>query len=289
MTTLRGKIAVVTGGTDGIGAATALRLCREGAKVIVVGRSPEKAARLVARADTSNGGSLRPVPADFSLMRNVVETVEQLAGSVDHIDVLVHAVGILLPRTEHTVEGIEKDLAVSYLSRFAYLEEAHRHGLLSRDTRLVNISASSPRVPSYARMEFQPLSEVRARVGMRSHGQAQLANDLLTIQAPHRYGLTAVGYGPGSVRTQIRREVPGPIRTLMSPFFLLTTRDADDVARQLFGIIGDPDLPTAAASWFTKNGSFEPAPFITDTRRQGHLRAASLTLLREALTAELTP
>ena len=221
--------------------------------------------------------------ADFSLMKNVVVAVEQLADAVEHIDILVHAVGVLLPRTEHTSEGIEKDFAISYLARFAFLEEASKRGLVDGETRMINISASGPKVPSYAQLEFQPLSEVQARVGMKSHGQAQLANDLLTIQSPARYGLTAIGYGPGSVRTQIRREVPGAIQRLMAPFFMFTTRDPQDVADQLVEILTDPSLPNDRASWFNKKGRFAPAPFITDTRRQTDLLNASLALLRQAL------
>lgn len=286
MNDLRGKIAVVTGGTDGIGAATALALSAAGAQVTVFGRSAEKAERVTAQATTAGGGSLRAMPADFSLMKNVVETVDHLADAVEHIDIVVHAVGVLLPRTEHTSEGIEKDFAISYLARFAFLEQANTRGLLHQGTRMINISAAGPKVPPYARVEFQPLSEVQARVGMKSHGQAQLANDLLTIQSPERYGLIAVGYGPGSVRTQIRREVPRAIQKVMTPFFMFTTRDPHDVAAQLVHILTDPSLPKDHASWFNKKGRFAPAPFIEDTRRQRDLLTTSLALLRHALSGE---
>jgi NAD(P)-dependent dehydrogenase (short-subunit alcohol dehydrogenase family) len=222
---LAGRTAVVTGGTDGIGAATALRLYRQGAHVTIIGRSQAKADALTARAAAEAGrGSLRAVVADLSEMATVEATVNRLAGDTPAIDVLVHAVGILLPRTEHTVEGMEKDFAVGYLSRFVFLEAAARHHLLHPGTRMINIAASSPKIPSFARMEFTDLAEVQARVGMRSHGQAQLANDLLTAQAPVRYGISAVGYGPGSVNTNIRREVPALIRAIMKPFFALVTR-----------------------------------------------------------------
>ena len=120
-------------------------------------------------------------------------------------------------------------------------------------TTLVNIAASSPKTPRLARLDFDSIDEVRARTGMKSHGQAQLANDLLTAAAPPRYGITAVGYGPGVVRTQIRREVSPMLRGLMAPFFARSTRSPDDVAAQILSIL-DADLAEGSVTWFDKRG-----------------------------------
>jgi NAD(P)-dependent dehydrogenase (short-subunit alcohol dehydrogenase family) len=279
-----GKSAVVTGGTDGIGAATALHLYRHGAHVTVIGRSAAKADALVSRAAATPGpGSLRAVVADFSRMATVEATVERTAREITGIDLLVHAVGILITRTEHTDEGIEKDFAVSYLSRFVFLEAAARHHLLHRRTRMINIAASAPKVPSYARMEFTDLAEVESRVGMRGHGQAQLANDLLTAQAPGRYGITAIGYGPGAVDTSIRREIPAVVRAVMKPFFAGVTRTPDQVAVQLAGILADPALPGGGPHFYTRKGRFPAADFIADPARQEDLLRVSTALARKAL------
>ncbi len=288
MIDLASRTAVVTGGTDGIGAATALRLYRQGAHVTIIGRSQAKADALTAQASAEPGrGSLRAVVADFSEMATVQATVDRLTRNTPAIDVLVHAVGILLPRTEHTVEGIEKDFAVGYLSRFVFLEAAARHHLLHPETRMINIAASSPKVPSFARMEFTDLDEVQARVGMTSHGQAQLANDLLTAQAPARYGITAIGYGPGSVDTNIRREIPTFVRAIVKPFFAPVTRTPDQVATQLVGILADPTLQNSTAHFYNKMGPFLAAAYITDPTRQEALLLASLALAKKALSSRL--
>lgn len=84
----------------------------------------------------------------------------------------MHAVGILISRTEHTAEGIEKDFAVSYQSRFVFLETASAKGLLRPSTRLLNIAASAPKVPRYQQLDLSDLAVVKPRVGMKSHGQA---------------------------------------------------------------------------------------------------------------------
>ena len=176
-----GLTAVVTGGTDGIGAATALELRRRGANVAIIGRSAAKADAIVAQAQALPGpGSLGAITTDLSLMANVVAAGQQLASELDHIDLLLGAAGILISRTEHAAEGMETDFAVGYLSRFVLLETLHRLGAIGVPSRVITIAASSPKVPSFARMEFDDLAVVEARTGMTSHGQAQLANALLT-------------------------------------------------------------------------------------------------------------
>lgn len=276
-----GRTAVVTGGTDGIGAATARALRDEGARVVVIGRSPAKAAALAAEP-SRHGGSIETIVADLGLTKQVRRVVADLAATVGTVDHLLHAVGVLLTRTSHTAEGIEEDFAVSYLSRFLFLEEAERRGLLAPTTRLISISAAARRVPFSARMEFDDVDVVRGRTGMRGHGQAQLANDLLTARAPERYGITAVGYGPGAVDTAIRRELPALARTVMRPFYARTTRRPEAVAAQLLDLFVDPAVLPGRALFADRRGSFPAAPFVADRRRQDALLAVSERLVADA-------
>ncbi|MGL5817980.1 MAG: SDR family NAD(P)-dependent oxidoreductase [Phycicoccus sp.] len=282
---LAGRFAVVTGGTDGIGAATARQLAARGAQVVAIGRSEEKARALQDQVHGSRpAGSLRVLARDLSLMRTVEEVVAELASEGRSIDLLVHAVGVLSTRTSSTVEGVERGLAVSYLSRFAFLEDAARHGLLHERTRMVNIAASAPTVPRHARMEFRSVAEVEARTGMRGHGQSQLANDLLTAGAPRRHGITAVGYGPGAVDTSIRRDVPRPVRALMSPFFARRTRTASAAAADVVAALTDPAVAVGSASFRNRDGAFAAAEFVVDAARQDQLLAVSEVLLDRART-----
>jgi NAD(P)-dependent dehydrogenase (short-subunit alcohol dehydrogenase family) len=282
-----GRTAVVTGGTDGIGAATARALRDEGARVLVVGRSAAKAAALAAEP-ARGGGSIATVVADLGLTTEVRRAVGEVAARLGPIDHLVHSVGVLLTRAAHTAEGVEQDLAVSYLSRFLFLEEAARLGLLAPATRMVNIAASARRVPFYVRLEFDDLSVVRRRTGMAGHGQAQLANDLLTARAPERYGITAIGYGPGAVDTAIRREVPALARAVLRPLYSRATRRPSEVAAQLLDLLADPGLTPGAAVFADRSGTFPAAAYVADRRRQDALLAVSERLVADA-TARSTP
>lgn len=277
------RTAVITGGTDGIGAATARALRDGGVDVVVLGRSQTKADRLLAE-DRDRPGSLRAIVTDLALMANVVAAVSELRRSTNRIDLLLHAVGVLVAGTRHTTEGLELDFATSYLGRYLFLEEASRVGLLHPGTRLVNVAASAPRVPRLAQVEFGSLAAVEGRTGMRGHGQAQLANDLLTAVAPARYGITAVGYGPGAVDTSIRRDIPRLALAVLGPLYARTTRTPERAAADVVTAFDDPGLAPGTASFRNRSGGFPPSGYVTDPRRQQELMAVSEALVARALS-----
>jgi NAD(P)-dependent dehydrogenase (short-subunit alcohol dehydrogenase family) len=284
---ISGKTAIVTGGTDGIGAATALELKRRGAQVWIIGRSREKGERVVTEAARSEGaGSLHFIQADLSLMRTASSVVEKLQPILTRVDILVHCVGILIAHKEHTPEGIEKDFAVGYLSRFVMTRALVERKLLGPGALLLNVAASGPRIPRMARMEFDDLATVEARYGMQSHGQAQMANDLFSLGAAERWGLSVIGYGPGSVDTGIRRELPRLLVALLKPLFAFSTRKPAAVGRQLAELIERQAPPQGATWFFHKKGRFTPDPFVLDPGRQRALWSVSEALERKALTSE---
>jgi NAD(P)-dependent dehydrogenase (short-subunit alcohol dehydrogenase family) len=221
---------------------------------------------------------------DLSLMKNIQSAVQRVKNFIAEVDVVIYTVGILISRTEHTEEGIEKDFAVSYLSRFAFSEELYGKGLFTSDTVMLNVAASAAKVPKFAQMEFDTLEEVQSRVGMKSHGQAQLANDLFIGFAPKRYGITTIGYGPGSVKTSIRRELPKFLMSMIQPFFHFSTREPQEIALQLVEILTDTALIKGEAQYFDKNGRFAVNPFIGDTKRQNALLKTSLALTAKTLS-----
>ena len=255
----------------------------------IVGRSAEKGEALVEKArEKAATGQLTFLQADFSLMRTVLQSAEKLAELTSHIDLLVHCVGILISRAEHTAEGIEKDFAVGYLSRFALTNALVESGILSSQSIVINVAASGPRIPRFARLEFDDLAEVEARTGMQSHGQAQLANDLYSLELSRRFGLAVVGYGPGSVDTNIRRELNPTLRAIVKPFYRFTTRKPEVVARQFADILCDETPQAGRTVFFNKKGSFTPNAYLLDEARRNDLWGASATLLTKALTFPLS-
>ncbi|GLY65774.1 SDR family NAD(P)-dependent oxidoreductase [Amycolatopsis taiwanensis] len=106
---LHGAVAVVTGASSGIGAATALRLHRAGARLVLHGRDP---ARLAALAERTSGAVL---PADFADARAVTSAAEEIIGRFGAVDVLVNNAGIgwAGPFTEMTGDEVRRLVAVN--------------------------------------------------------------------------------------------------------------------------------------------------------------------------------
>lgn len=282
------KKVLITGGTSGIGAATAVMFANLGADVLIIGRSDIKGQSVVEKVKADKAlGTLSFLQADFSLMQTVLETAEKITELMPRIDLVVHCVGILISRTEHTPEGIEKDFAVGYLSRFALTNALVEKGMLSTESIVINVAASGPRVPRFARQEFDDLAVVEARVGMQSHGQAQLANDLFSLELSRRFGLAVIGYGPGSVDTGIRRELNPRMMKLIKFFFMFTTRQPEQVAQQFADILRNQTPQAGQTVFYNKKGNFVPAAFVQDEKRRNDLWNVSDILLKKALDASL--
>ncbi|HLJ55040.1 MAG TPA: SDR family NAD(P)-dependent oxidoreductase [Chthonomonadaceae bacterium] len=90
---LRDKVCLVTGGTRGIGAATAVELARRGAHVAVCGRSPDAEAEEVVRQAEAAGRRCLLMAADMAKPEDARRCVGQTVEAFDRLDVLVHAAG----------------------------------------------------------------------------------------------------------------------------------------------------------------------------------------------------
>lgn len=94
---LDGKVSFITGGTSGIGAATALELARLGSDIAIIGRKIDGRAEAVRKKIESLGRRCIVVAADMSVPEEVVRSVQETAAQMGGIDVVVHAAGGAAP------------------------------------------------------------------------------------------------------------------------------------------------------------------------------------------------
>ena len=90
---LAGKVAVITGGSEGIGRAVAMRLSEEGARVAMCARREEVLQRAAAEIRAKTGGDILTVRADISRAEDCARFVGQAVAAFDRIDILVNNAG----------------------------------------------------------------------------------------------------------------------------------------------------------------------------------------------------
>ncbi|MFI2647028.1 SDR family NAD(P)-dependent oxidoreductase [Micromonospora fulviviridis] len=139
---LDGKVALVTGGSRGIGAAVALRLAQEGADVaLTYERRADRAAELVEQIKAVGRRALA-VPADSADPAAARGAVDRVAGEFGRLDVLVNNAGVFLtgPVTELGTDEVERTIAVNVRAPFVFAQAAVGH--LTDGGRIVNIGSN---------------------------------------------------------------------------------------------------------------------------------------------------
>ena len=148
MNELSGKVALVTGGSRGIGAAIAQRLAHDGAAVAFTYVTAAGKAQAVAKQIDADGGRVLVIQADNADPGAVTGAVEQTVREFGRLDILVNNAGIVIdgPLEEMTVEHADRLWAVDVRAVFAASQAAARH--MSAGGRIITIgSALAERVP----------------------------------------------------------------------------------------------------------------------------------------------
>jgi 3-oxoacyl-[acyl-carrier protein] reductase len=141
MTILNGKIALVTGGSRGIGAAIVRRLSADGAAVAFTYASSEERARAVAAAIEADGGKALPIQADSADPHAVQRAVAATVDAFGRIDILVNSAGILVykPLAETTLDDFERISAINVRALFVATQAVLPH--MGAGGRIVNIGS----------------------------------------------------------------------------------------------------------------------------------------------------
>src|ERR671939_258897 len=156
---MEGKVVFITGGTSGIGKATAAALAAMGADVVVVGRNPRRGEAALEEIRTrSHGGSVELKLADLSVQSEVRRLADEFLERHDRLDVLVNNAGLVQSRRTETPDGIETTLATNHLAPFLLtnllLETLER----SAPSRVITVSTEAQR---WGNLDFEDLQSRR--------------------------------------------------------------------------------------------------------------------------------
>jgi len=141
---LSGKVALVTGGSKGLGRAISLAYAREGAAVVTCSRDATS-LREVERELSKIHASCLVLPADVSKPDDVKKLVDQCVSRFGRIDVLVNNASVLGPRAEiveYPVEEWQEVVDVNLFGAFLLSKEVARIMMVQKSGSIINISSS---------------------------------------------------------------------------------------------------------------------------------------------------
>jgi 3-oxoacyl-[acyl-carrier protein] reductase len=180
MSKLTKKVALVTGGSRGIGAAIAKRLAADGASVAITYAKDANAASAVVKAIERAGGKAVAIQADAADSEAVKEAVEKAVSAFGRLDVLVNNAGTAIPKPfeETTLEEIDRLININVRGVFVTTQAALKH--MNDGGRIINIgSAVGERVQTPG---LVPYSATKGAVKLFTQGLSrEVGNRSITV------------------------------------------------------------------------------------------------------------
>lgn len=203
---MQSKIVIITGASDGIGAAAARLLHARGASVVIVGHTEQK-TKAVARELNAPY-----YLAEFAKLDEVRQLAGQLRKDYPHIYVLVNNAGGIFGARELTVDGHEKTLQVNHLAPFL-LTSLLMDILIDSKAAVINTSSAASRFLSD--LDINYLETENRYSPRKAYGNSKLENILFTKELHNRYharGISTAAFHPGNVATNFAATSTSPMR-----------------------------------------------------------------------------
>jgi retinol dehydrogenase 14 len=251
---MRESTVLVTGGTGGIGLATASGLAGLGARVGIVGRDPGRAADAAdAVRRTAAGARVDTFVADLSSQAEVRRLADEVLASYPRLDVLVNNVGGYWAHRHVTADGLEHTFALNHLAPFLLTQLLRGLLVTSAPARVVTVSSGAQ---AMGRIDFDDLQGEHDYNGQRAYNQSKLANVLFTYELARRLegtGVTANVLHPGVVRTRFGQEDSGRWMQLLLPVVRPFLKSPERGARTAVHLASAPELAGVSGRYFANS------------------------------------
>ena len=241
---LMGKVALVTGGSRGIGAAIAKRLAQDGAAIAITYVGAQPKADEVVRAIESAGGRALAIRADSADANAVKHAVVETVRTLGRLDVLVNNAGVVvvLPLDQFALDDFDRMVAVNVRGVFVATQEAARH--MGEGGRIITIgSVNADRMPFAGGGVY---AMTKAAVAGLTRG---LARDL----GPR--GITVNNVQPGPVDTDMN-PADGPFAETLKGLMALKRYGRGDEIAGLVAYLAGPDASFITGASLTIDGGF---------------------------------
>ena len=279
---LRGKTAVVTGASSGLGLETVVSLARAGARVLMVGRHPARTAAALADVRRRAGGNHAAVEfllCDLASQESVRDLAAAILARCPGLEILVNNAGTVSVKRTLTADGIELTFAVNHLAYYLLTRLLLERIVASAPARIVNVASHAHHRGT---LEFEDLGFARAYHILRAYTRSKLANVLFTRELSRRLdstGVTVNALHPGDVATNIWSGAPRwthPVLAVAKKVFMISPAEG---ARRITYLAASPEVEGKTGLYFEKNRPKRPSQLAQDDAIAARLWAESARLV----------
>lgn len=218
------SIVLITGGTSGIGKATAVEMARLGYLVVVLSRSKERGETALMEIKSESGSNdIELMICDLGKLEDIRSFAEGFKEKYKRLDILINNAGVILPGRHETKDGFELQFGVNHLGHFLLTNLLMDTIKSSAPSRVVVIASGAHKV---GKIHFEDINLKNNFNLVRAYAQSKLANVLFTYELAERLkgsNVTVNCLHPGAVASQmgINRETGFGtfITRMLKPFF----------------------------------------------------------------------
>jgi NAD(P)-dependent dehydrogenase (short-subunit alcohol dehydrogenase family) len=265
------KSALITGATDGIGKALALKLLDQDWEVTIVGRSPKKCVEAVEELKRLTGhNNISALEADLSSLQKTKEACDRFLANHTSLDLLVLNANAIANERIVTAEGHEQNFAIGYLSRILMLKKMEETLAMTKGSQVLSVIGLDT-----SRLDFDDPTITKDFNGRKGLTRWQWAMNLFTRDYAATGPVPINLYMPGLVKTKILSNEPQPMRAfvkIMNLIIGLTPEKAADNILKVLDDIAQKQKNGATYAW-----AKERSPLKLDTQPGDLERLETLT------------
>ncbi len=248
MSTLNGKIVIVTGANAGMGMATTAALADMGATVVMLCRDQKRGMEALHTLSQKSDRKLELMLCDLGDFASIKTFTDVFRSKYEKLDILVNNAGFISLDRQTTKDGLERQFGVNHVGHF--LLTMRLVDLIPQGGRIVNVASGAHKT---GKIHFDDINLTKGFNVIKAYSQSKLANVLFTRELAHRLknkGITVNCCHPGAVATNIgisRDTGFGKTVTgLLKPFF----QTPEQGARTAIYLASDKDVEGITGEYF---------------------------------------
>jgi len=265
---LKGKVCLITGSTNGIGKVTAMDLAKMGCTVVLVARDKDKAKATKNEIITkTKNESVEVLMADLSSLKEIRKLAQDFEKKHERLHILINNAATVPKKRKVSVDGYEMQFATNHLSYFLLTLLLLDVIKTSSPARIINTSSG---LHVRGKIDFNDLQSEKGYKGFSVYPNTKLANILFTYELARRLkgtGVTVNTWTPSMTRTGLGRDFGAFSRFMLK----LMGKSAEHGARTMTYLASSTEVEGITGKYFKDLEEKRSSKSSYDKKLQAHL------------------